>query len=381
MEELFVNKRFFQAVLWVLLLSVFCLTNAIAQTSSSVVTFNIQIRPHTTVAMGATIIAKSHAQGGTSLLVLNGTGQTAKTFAALAESVVTSNTGVSRMILLDYPNHGNSGIPSGGGVKFGDLTMDDYVTALIASLEKLEDLHIKPRGLMGHSLGAEIIQMAQTRLVNSGRSLRKEFGIKSAILLVPDIANPLPWTAIDAGAADPLAAGFVRNDPALGNIFDLLTTPGGPETWVGLFYGNLSGTIVPGAPTPSQAIANGFISVDSAAMVKQLIGLPNSPGGPRKPRPSISANIFTRARGTIAGLVALEQDGLYVFPDEHRAVYEFVTGDQTDKLFFAFTGPNTVHNIHTITPGIYNEVIKKVLTANHGDNDSNDNDDDDDDDN
>ncbi len=98
-------------------------------------------------------------------------------------------------------------------------------------------------------------------------------------------------------------------------------------------------------------------------MVKQLIGLPDTPGGPRKPRPTIKANTFSRSKGTIAGVVALEQDGLYVFPDEHKAVYRFVTGDQTDNLFFTFTGSNTVHNIHTITPSIYNGVIKRVLST------------------
>jgi len=379
-----VKKIVFHSILGMLLLVLLSLTNVMAQTTSSVVKFNVKVRNNVTVEMGATIISKTGSQKGkNSILVLNGTAQTSKTFIALAQSVIASDANVSKMILLDHPGHGNSGTPVGGGVKFGDLTMDDYVTALLGSLEELEDRHIRPNAILGHSMGAEIIQMAQTRLVNHGDSLRKEFGIKSAIFIVPDIASPLQWAAIDAGAADPLAAGFVRNDPTLGSIFDLLTTPGGPETWLGLFYGNLTGTIPAGAPTPAQAVANGFISFDSGAMVKQLIGLPDTPGGARKPRPTINANIFSKSKGTIAGVVALEQDGLYVFPDEHRAVYRFVTGDQNDNLFFTFTGSNTVHNIHTITPGIYNGVIKTVLSSgqnNHDDGGDDDDDDDDDDD-
>ncbi len=363
------KKTFFHSILGVLLFVLLSLTNVVAQTTStqttsSVVKFRIYLRSNVSVEMGATVISKPGfpAYRSSSVLVLNGTGQTGKTFNALAQSVLASDANVSKMVLLDYPGHGNSGFPV-GNVKFGDLTMDDYVTALLASLEQLEYRHIKVNALLGHSLGAEIIQMAQTRLVNRGDSLRRQFGIKSAVFIVPDIASPLQWVAIDAGAADPLAANFVRTDPTLGSIFDLLTTPGGPDTWVGLFYGNLTGAIVPGAPTPAQAIANGFISFDSGAMVKQLIGLPDTPGGPRKPRPTINANTFSRSKGTIAGVVALEQDGLYVFPDEHRAVYRFVTGDQTDNLFFTFTGSNTVHNIHTITPSIYNGVIKRVLST------------------
>jgi len=368
-----VKKRFYQAITGVLLLAVFCVIN-VAQTSSAVVKFKVKLRNNVFVEMGATVISKSHSPKKNSILVLNGTAQTAKTFTALAQSVLASDADVSRMILLDYPAHGNSGIPTGGGIKFGDLTMDDYVTALLGSLDKLKDLHLDPNALMGHSLGAEIIQMAQTRLASHGDSLRHDYKIKAAIFLVPDIARPLQWAAIDAGAADPLAAAFVRNDATLGSIFDLLTTPGGPETWLGLFYGDRAGVIAPGAPTPAQAISNGWISFDSGTMVKQLIGLPDSPGGPRKPRPTIGANIFAPSHGTIVGLAALEQDGLYVFPDEHRAVYEFVTGDLTDSLFFAFTGPNTVHNIHTITPGIYNNVIKQVLAACHNDDDDEDED-------
>ena len=373
------QKKLFQSLLGIFFLFALSLTNIIAQTSSSVVKFTINLRNNVSVEMGATIISKSqHGKKGASMLVLNGTAQTAKTFTALAQSVIASNANVSTMILLDYPDHGNSGTPVGGGVKFGDLNMDDYVTALLGSLDRLDDLHIEPSALMGHSVGAEIIQMAQTRLANNGDTLRHKFGIKAAVFLVPDIANPLQWAAIDAGAADPLAAAFIRNDQALGNIFDLLTIPGGPETWVGLFYGNLAGTVIPGAPTPSQAIVNGFVSFDSSAMVKQLIGLPDTPGGARKPRPAIGANIFSKSKGTTVGVVALEQDGLYVFPDEHKAVYEFVTGDQADSLFFAFAGPNTVHNIHTITPGIYNDVIKQVLAKSHDDDDDDDDNGDDD---
>jgi pimeloyl-ACP methyl ester carboxylesterase len=366
------------SILTLLLLVLLSMTNVLAQTTSSVETFSVNLRPNVRVQMGATVISKSGSQKhGRSILVLNATAHTSESFVALAQSVIASDANVSKMILLDHPGHGNSGFPVGGSVKFGDLTMDDYVTALLGSLEELKHRHIKPTAILGHSLGAEIIQMAQTRLVNEGDSLRHAFGIRSAIFIAPDIAGPLPWAAIDFGAADPLAAAFIRNDPTLGNVFDLLTMPGGPETWVSLFYGDRMGTIVAGAPTPAQAIANGFISMDSGAMAKQLIGLPSTPGGPRTPRPTINANIFSKSKGTIAGVITLEQDALYIFPTEHKALYRFITGDQTDNLFFAFTGSDKVHYIHTVIPGIYNGVIKSILLANHGHNNNGDDDDDD----
>jgi pimeloyl-ACP methyl ester carboxylesterase len=357
--------RLFQSILGVLLLTVFGLANAAAQTTTTIVNFTVNVRPGVTVNMGATVISKTGSSNGDSILVLNGTAQTAKTFIPLAQSLIASNANVFRMILLDHPGHGNSGFPI--GVKFGELNMDDYVTAFLESLGKLGSMNLGPSAIMGHSLGAELMQMAQTRLVRNGENLRNKFGIKTAIFLVPDLANPLQWFAIDAGAADGLAAAFVREDPVLGSIFNLLTLSGGPDTWVGLFYGNRAGMLAPGFPTPTEAVNNGLISLDSGAMVKQLIGLPDTQGGPRKPRPTIDANTFTSSTGTIAGLITLEQDGLYIFPDEHRALYRFVTGDTHDKLFFTFTGEFTVHNIHTITPGIFNKEIKRILDVSQED--------------
>jgi pimeloyl-ACP methyl ester carboxylesterase len=371
-----VKKIVFHSVLSILLLILLNLTTAFAQTTSSVVTFSINIRNNVTVQMGATVISKTDSSGSNknSILVLNGTSQTVKPFEGLAKSLLASDAKVSKMILLDLPGHGNSNYPVGSGVKFGDLTMDDYVTALLSSLEKLEDLKLKTNSILAHSLSAEIVQMAQNRLLSQGDDLRHEFGIKSAIFIAPDIASPLPWAAIDAGGADPLAIGFMRDDATLGNVFDLVTLPGGQETWIGLFYGTRTGTLPTGAPTPAQAIANGFVSFESGQMAKELIGLPNTPGGERTPRPTINSNLFTSRTGTIAAVITLEQDSLYIFPDEHRAVYRFITGDQSDRLFFPLTGPDTVHNVHTITPSIYNHIIKQVLDTrdDYDDNDDND---------
>jgi hypothetical protein len=145
----------------------------------------------------------------------------------------------------------------------------------------------------------------------------------------------------------------------------------GPNAWVGLFCGTRAAQCSARRSDADSAVTKGFISLDSAAMVKQLIWLPETPGGPRKPRPTIDAHIFARAHGTTASVVTLEQDGLYGFPDEHRALYEFITGDHTARLFFAFAGPNTVHNLHTITPGIYNEVIKRTVAASQEDDEGN----------
>src|SRR5262249_48793987 len=151
----------------------------------------------------------------------------------------------------------------------------------------------KPDMLIGHSLGGEIVQLAQSRLLRTGHGLRHKYGIRAVLLLVPDIAAPLPWVAADAGAFDPLIGPpFVRNDPIAGPIMDLLRVPGGPETWVSLNYADRAGTVIAAAPTPAQAVANGFISFESGTLMAQLVGLPATPGGPRTPRPAVDADIF-----------------------------------------------------------------------------------------
>lgn len=325
---------------------------AAAQANKFTINFTVQLRENVSVEMGAIVLDNpSTPPNGVTILTLNGTGQTASTFEPLAQALFTDTTDskVARMILLNYPGHGNSGLPT--GTQFGLLGINDYVSALLASLGRLAQLNMAPEVLLGHSLGAEIIQLAQTRLMAQNTSLRASFGVKGAVFLVPDIAAPLPWAFVDSGAAGPLVAQFVRVDPVLGPILDIPA-----PVWVALFYSDRSGNIVPNATTPEEAVAKGYISFDSATMGAELIGATGSG------RPPISAAGFTNSSGTVAGTIAFEQDALYAFPSEHLNLHTFITNGD-DKLFFAISGPDTVHNLHVINPGVLVQPIKKILNA------------------
>src|SRR5262249_31692005 len=98
-----------------LLLMVLGLFDAASAQTENIVKFQIQLRDNVTVQMGAIVItSQKNVKKGVTLLVINGTGQTANTFRPLAQALVKSEkTGnkVARVILLDYPGHGNSALP------------------------------------------------------------------------------------------------------------------------------------------------------------------------------------------------------------------------------------------------------------------------------
>jgi pimeloyl-ACP methyl ester carboxylesterase len=287
---------------------------------------------------------------GATILVVPGFAQTAATLQPLGESLFRDEFGhkVSRVILLDLPGHGASGLPT--GLPFGFLSVDDYVTAVVETLEALDASGLAPDVLMGHSLGGLIVQLVQERLVSQGSSLRARFGVRGAILLAPVIPAPVSWFFADSGAALPILGAFVRVDLVLGPVVDFP-----PPAWVAVFYGTRTGVVPAGAPTPDAAVAAGFIALESFVVGVQITGLAG-------PRPVVSASAFGPGSGTLAGVVTLEQDAFFRFP-EHRELYAYLTDDAHEKFFFAVDAADAVHNLHTFDPAPLLHPIKKILNA------------------
>jgi triacylglycerol esterase/lipase EstA (alpha/beta hydrolase family) len=69
---------------------------------------------------------------------------------------------------------------------FGELVLDDYVTALLAVLESLFESGLAPVTLVGHSQGGLLIQMAQQVLVSRGSSLWQAAGISRSPAAGPE---------------------------------------------------------------------------------------------------------------------------------------------------------------------------------------------------
>jgi pimeloyl-ACP methyl ester carboxylesterase len=288
---------------------------------------------------------------GSTVLLVPGLAQTARTLVDLAAALFRPEFGhqVSRVIVIDLPGHGASGLPT--LAPFGTLLIDDYVTALIATLDHIQALGMSTDVMIGHSLGAEVVQLAQQRLITAGTSLRERYGIGGVMLMSPVLPSPLPWAFADSGAAAAVLGSFVRFDASLGPIVDFP-----PLAWAFLFAVDKQGTVPARAPSGADAAANGFISLDSFFVGAQLIGLTG-------PRPAVNEGVFADAQGTVLGIVSLEQDAFFTFPDEHRALYAFLTGDAHEKFFFPIAGADTVHNLHTFDVEPFLHPIKKVLNA------------------
>ncbi|HVS33292.1 MAG TPA: alpha/beta fold hydrolase [Thermoanaerobaculia bacterium] len=306
-------------------------------------TFNITLRENVTTQVTAQVYSNPSGGPGIDVFIVPGLAQTAATFEPLANALFDEHLGdkVARVIVADLPGHGNSAVPD--GLVFGLLALEDYVTSTLGVIDALDTIDV----VIGHSMGALIVQLAQERLAAQGTSLRAELGIRGAVLIAPVPAKPAPWAFVDSGTALGILSAFVRIDPVLGPVVDFP-----PSVWPGLFYLDRAGNPV-GVPSPADLAR--YISLESASAGSQVV----------HPvlRPSVRLGLFGRSSGTVAGVISLEQDGFFQFPGEHATLYGNLTGDSRDKLFFPLIGPDTVHNMHTFNPQALLHPIKKVINS------------------
>jgi len=130
--------------------------------------------------------------------LLNGT-----FFQPLAQALFTDNpTGsiVCRVVAMDQPGHGGSGLPE-NGILFGELSVTDYANVLLNTLETLSsDFNISPKSIIAHSTGGLVVQVAQQMLVDEGSSLRDRFDIRRLTLFASVPSAPVVWPLAQATA-------------------------------------------------------------------------------------------------------------------------------------------------------------------------------------
>lgn len=256
------------------------------------------------------------------------------------------------VLAVDLPGRGGSSLPH--GLIFGALFLDDYVTALIGVLERLEDLDIEPTTILGHSMGGTLVQMLQQRLIDEGTNLEHRFDIREAILVAPDLPANVPWALGDSGQLSGLIEAFAVDEPGLGTLFEIPAA-----LWPAFFFTNLDGVVVPSAPTPEEIEAQGYNALGEPLLaIHQLNGTGGFPS-----RPSVDAGIFTE--DTRLRLVTYEHDG-FVLPSETEALYHHLTGDASRRCFVLVEGADTTHAMQLSNPARLTEALAGIRHCTYG---------------
>lgn len=221
-----------------------------------------------------------------------------------------------RMYAVDMPGHGKSSLPE-GDLLFGELTLQDFRTTILAALDHLRSHNIRPGVTFGHSQGTLLTMMTQQALRDAGTNLRSEYGVRHAVLLAPVPPRGLPWSAGEAAAE--AVPNFVRTTDKLGT--HVFTTP---EEWLFLWFANPSGAFSSNTPSPQQVVDNGWASPEPLFSLLQLVG-----EDPFR-KPQVDAGAFGDGTGTTAQVLHMPDDPWSSFADG-EAIYQHLTGDATNE--------------------------------------------------
>lgn len=303
---------------------------------------DIELRPGVTVDIFVNVYGDLES-GDCQLAVHGGV------FAAASWRPYAEALGDDACVLApDMPVRGNSGVPD--GALFGELDLFDYVTALEQILDRLHDLDVEPKTILGHSMGGTLVQMLQQRLVDQGSSLEDRYDIDEAILVASDLPAEVPWALGDSGDLTGLIEAFAVNEPAYGLLFEIPVT-----LWPAFYFTDLQGNVVPNSLTAAEIEAGGFNALgEPLNAIHQLNGTGGYPS-----RPSVDANVFlddTRVR-----VIAYEQD-IYVQLAESETLYQHLTGDPDSNCFVPVFGPDTVHTLQFSNP----QALVDAIAASQG---------------
>jgi len=217
----------------------------------SEVTFNVALRGTGSSTIHGHIYNNPTKGGIVTVLAVPGLTETGFIYAPLAQ-VIFADRGLSRavkrIIGIDMPGRGDSTFPSNlpGGLRFGDLAIDDNVSVVVQSIDALRSRGLGASVIIGHSMGGLEIQAAQQALLSAGSSLSAH-GVFGAALLAPVPPHAQQWIRPPSGDPTP----FIVTDPTLGSFLQL---PPAVFRQAGAFT-TLAGQIVANAPTADQIAA------------------------------------------------------------------------------------------------------------------------------
>jgi pimeloyl-ACP methyl ester carboxylesterase len=296
----------------------------------------IELRPGVTADIHLRVLSDPRPGCGREAIVaVHGSVSTASTLVGLGKALLASTgDGGARarwFIAVDLPGHGESAPPV--GVLFGDLALQDYVAAIVGTLDRLKGRGIRATTLVGHSLGGATLLQVQQSLIHRGKSLEDVFDVEHVVLLSP---GAWPDGISCAKCQDPHTSAIIRQftvvDPTLGLVLRLPAT-----VYQVMIWSRPDGSLAPNAPTPAQIAADRYVSDESLIVAADV------------PRATFDAGIFGRGLGTKLDVVSFQHDTL-VMPDENKALYAYATGESPEHGWTTVEGPNAVHGMPVSDP-------------------------------
>lgn len=314
--------------------------NMPCQADEDVVLKNVEIRAGVTDDIHLHIRENPHANcKPRAVLAIHGALGTATVFEPMADAIFASQPHSAqpcKFISMDLPGHGQSSLPH--GALLGDLSLEDYASAVIGTLFRLEWRGIQVKELVGHSMGGLVTELVQQKLVDHGTSLRGAFGIKRVVLLAPAMPSALPCAFCESPASAALFGPYMGYDPVYGAR---LIAP--DEVLRTMAWSRPDGSLAANAVTAEEIHKKGYNSPESLAALGQLTG-----AGPTG-RVDVDPGIFAKCFHTKLEMVTFENDTI-VRPDEGAALDQYLTADDDLSRFTVLAGDNAVHGLPISDP-------------------------------
>lgn len=249
------------------------------------------------------------------------------------------NKGVyTETFAMDMPGHGTSPIPA--GVRFGDISLEQYQQTLFAYLLKKRTDGFNIVSVTGHSLGARVIEGLQSKLVKGNSGLKSMLGIEKVYLLSSAIPGDTRWGTADTSVTKPGSPKSIITTPGILITTDPMKGPflRAPDNlFIGLFYANKSGVPAPGY---AAALAN---RVDqSFKVVAEMIGL-DPVTYKDVPRLKVGHNIFAQEE---LHVIYGEEDPLMQVGEQEEMAENLKPGTKTEIVY----GTYSVHGVAFTDP-------------------------------
>ena len=298
---------------------------------SSVILDDVELRPGATADIHVRIYrhgTQPCADPGRAALLVHGINATAASWEPLVEALLNGDPArrLCRIAAVDQAGHGSSSLPV--GVSFGELMVEDYARTLLAVLERLPALQIRPSILVGHSQGAGTIQAAQQMMLDAGTTLRTAFGIRDVVML--GVQGPRELRAahlLPPGQVAAVIGAYLTTTPERGTYVQ-----GPPQLFQQLWFLTTALTYSMRTPSPQTIGSRGWNADAPLFATLQAAGLSGFD------MPSIEPGIFAPRLGTTLFIVDFADDP-WSLSDRAAEIYVYLTGDASLAGFSTLTDP------------------------------------------